>query len=67
VHVIDDGLVGGKGTMTPIETVLDLPAGTYAVTLDAAVYPPVPLGTWPVDFSRRSQVTVTLDQAFTLK
>jgi Dolichyl-phosphate-mannose-protein mannosyltransferase len=61
---LDNGLVGGKGTFTPMQTVFDLPAGTYSVKLDAEVYPPVPLGTWPVDFSKKTPVSVPLDQAF---
>ena len=62
--VIDDGLVGGKGTFTPIKLAAELPAGSYEVKLEAAVYPPVPLGKWPVDFDAKTPVSVVLDPAF---
>jgi hypothetical protein len=64
VHVIDDGLVGGKGTFTPIAAAYDLAEGTYEVRLEADVYPPVPLGTWPVDFTAKQPVSIVLDPAY---
>jgi hypothetical protein len=52
------GLVGAKGTSTPLEIVHELPAGTYDIAFEAEVYPPVKLGTWPVDFKASKPVRI---------
>jgi Dolichyl-phosphate-mannose-protein mannosyltransferase len=55
---IETGLIGGKGTFTPIQAVFDLPPGIYDVAFEAEVFPPVKLGVWPVDFTKRKPVKV---------
>lgn len=60
----DDGLVGGKGTATPIQTEINLPLGRYQLAFEAEVYPPVVLGTWPVDFNNKKPIRVLLDTGF---
>jgi hypothetical protein len=56
--MIDEGLIGGKGTFTPIRIVSDVPPGVYDIEFMADVYPPVPLGTWPVDFNAKKPVSI---------
>jgi Dolichyl-phosphate-mannose-protein mannosyltransferase len=57
---IETGLVGGKGTFTPLDLAEPLAPGVYDVTFQAEVYPPVKLGTWPVDFTAKKPVSVSL-------
>ncbi len=59
-----DGLVGGKGTFTPFRATLEVPPGAYEMTFEAEVYPPVPLGQWPVDFTTKKTVTVPVEANF---
>jgi hypothetical protein len=56
--IIEPGLVGGKGTFTPIRDVHAVPPGTYDIVFEAEVYPPVKLGTWPVDFANKKPVRI---------
>jgi hypothetical protein len=56
--MIDEGLIGGKGTFTPIRIASDVPPGVYDIEFMADVYPPVPLGTWPVDFNAKKPVSI---------
>ncbi|MFM9941885.1 MAG: glycosyltransferase family 39 protein [Hyphomicrobiaceae bacterium] len=58
VITIDPGLLGGKGTFTPLRQQHDLPAGSYKITFAAEVYPPVKLGLWPVDFNNKKPVKI---------
>jgi len=64
--VIEAGLVGGKGTFTPLRQLHDIPAGTFDIDFVASVYPPVKLGTWPVDFSVKSPVTIPVARGLAL-
>jgi hypothetical protein len=61
---IEKGLVGGKGTFTPLKLAHDLPAGTYSLSFEADVYPMVRLGTWPVDFNDKKPVSIPVTQRF---
>lgn len=67
VIVIDPGLVGGKGTFTPIRQLHEIAAAAYDITFEALVYPPVKLGTWPVDFSAGKSVRVEVTKGLVLK
>lgn len=58
VFPIDDGLIGGKGTFTPLLKRQDVRPGTYKVRFEANVFPPVLLGTWPVDFTNSKPVKI---------
>lgn len=58
IVVIDDGLIGGKGTFTPIKLDQDILPGVYDVRFEADVYPPVTLGQWPVNFNAKTPVTI---------
>ncbi len=55
---IETGLVGGKGTFTPIREVHGLPKGVYDIVFEAEVYPPVKLGAWPVPFDAKKPVKI---------
>jgi hypothetical protein len=55
---IETGLIGGKGTFTPIRIAHDVPPGVYDLEFLADIYPPVPLGTWPVDFNAKKPVAI---------
>jgi hypothetical protein len=61
---IEKGLVGGKGTFTPLRQSHDVAAGTYTLTFEAEVYPPVKLGQWPVDFDNKKPVSIPITQRF---
>ncbi|MFM9941109.1 MAG: glycosyltransferase family 39 protein [Hyphomicrobiaceae bacterium] len=63
---IMEGLVGGKGTFTPMRNTYELPAGAYEVHFEAEVYPPVPLGTWPVDFTAKTPISIPLEANFSV-
>lgn len=55
---IEVGLVGGKGTFTPIRETYQVPPGTYDVAFEAGVFPSVKLGQWPVDFEASKPVRI---------
>ncbi len=56
--LIERGLVGGKGTFTPLKIPFALDKGTWDVTFEADVHPPVKLGAWPVDLSKKNSVKI---------
>lgn len=56
--VIDDGLIGGKGTFTPIRQLHDVPRGSYDIRFEADGHPMVPLGKWPVDFNTKRAISI---------
>ncbi len=56
--VIDDGLIGGKGTFTPLRQQHEVPPGVYDIRFEADVHPPVPLGKWPVDFKVKKSISI---------
>ena len=41
--------------------------GTYDITFEAQVYPPVKLGTWPVNFTNSKSVTVEVVKGLAIK
>jgi hypothetical protein len=61
---IQKGLVGGKGTFTPISLKAPVPPGTYRVRLEGGVFPPVPLGKWPVDLTAKKPFSIPLTEAY---
>lgn len=61
---IVQGLVGGKGTFTPLRDRHGLAPGVYDVAFEADVYPPVKLGVWPVDFEDRRPVRIEVMKGF---
>ncbi|HRD77580.1 MAG TPA: hypothetical protein PK264_16865, partial [Hyphomicrobiaceae bacterium] len=64
--VVERSIVGGKGTFTPLRQLHVVPPGTYDIDFEAAVYPPVKLGVWPVDFTTRKPIKVRLATGHTL-
>jgi hypothetical protein len=58
------GLVGGKGTFTPIRGEFAVPEGLVDLELHTEVYPVVPLGTWPVDFGAKKPVAIPIVKHF---
>jgi hypothetical protein len=63
---IENGLVGGKGTFTPLRQEHTIAPGRYEVELEAEVYPPVKLTQWPVDFNDKKPVKIRIAKDFTL-
>lgn len=61
---IEPGLIGGKGTFTPLRQLHQLPRGTFKVIFEADVYPPVRLGTWPVDFDSKKPVKIDVTSVY---
>lgn len=56
--VLAEGLVGGKGTFTPIRGEFEATEGLVDLELHTEVYPVVPLGQWPVDFTKKKPVRI---------
>lgn len=61
---IAKGLVGGKGTFTPIRVEFPVPPGMIDIDFEAEVYAVVPLGTWPVDFDNKKPVKIPVVKRF---
>jgi hypothetical protein len=54
------GLVGGKGTFTPLRADFDIDGSVVDIEFVTEVYPVVPLGKWPVDFTKKKPVRIPL-------
>jgi Dolichyl-phosphate-mannose-protein mannosyltransferase len=61
---IEKGLLGGKGTFTPLLQTYDVPSGKYTITFEAEVFPPVKLGVWPVSFDDKKPVSIPVASGY---